>query len=178
LSSITTAAEFLRDLVDPSAVGVMGLSTRHDEIVQVLDHHAVPVFDNVSGIQQWQADLLCKAVTGGGFSRRELYSDDSDVIFNFQRAIIITGINVSTAAPDLLERCLLVYLDRIKRKRRREASKLRMEFYEARPRILGALLDIYAKAIKIHAKLKPHWVCPRSVDTSYAASRSNSIGLR
>ena len=64
------------------------------------------------------ADMLCRGVTGGAFSKRELYSDDSDVILTFKRPMIITGINIPTHSPDLLDRLLLIELERIQSDRR------------------------------------------------------------
>ena len=57
--------------------------------------------------------MLCRGITGGAFSKRELYSDDADIILSFLRPIIITGINIPTHAPDLLDRLLLIELERI-----------------------------------------------------------------
>ena len=34
----------------------------------------------------------------GGFSKRELYSDDADVIYNFKRCVGLNGINIVARA--------------------------------------------------------------------------------
>jgi hypothetical protein len=153
-SAKTTAAQMLRALIDPSAVDVMPLGIRDQEILQILDHHAVPIFDNVGNLQAWQSDLLCRAVTGGGNSKRRLFSDDDDVIIHFQRPIIVTGINITAIAPDLLERCLLVGLSRIDPADRRERAAVWREFEEARPRILGGLAGAYVHAAATHRTIR------------------------
>src|SRR5262249_44115501 len=79
-SAKTTAARILKALIDPSAVQNLSVGRDIGEIVLHLDHHAVPAFDNLSGLAQWQSDALCRAVTGGGFSKRMLYTDADDVI--------------------------------------------------------------------------------------------------
>ncbi len=74
-----------------------------DEIVQALDHHFMPIFDNLRELQNWQSDILCQASTGGSFTKRQLYTDTEDVISSFVRPIVLTGINLPTVAPDLLQ---------------------------------------------------------------------------
>lgn len=94
----STLARALKSLLDPSATDTIDLGRDPAALAQVLDHNAVPIFDNVTGISTWVGDMLCKAVTGGGFSKRELYTDADDVILAFKRALIVTGINIPTHA--------------------------------------------------------------------------------
>src|SRR3972149_3312805 len=95
-SRIKTPARLLRHLLDPSAMDTMSLPRDVGELAQALDHHAVPLFDNLSRLSKWQADELSKAVPGGGFTKRELYTDSEDVLWRFRRAILWTGITVPT----------------------------------------------------------------------------------
>ena len=64
-------------------------------------HNYICYFDNVSEIKEWISDQLCRAVTGSGFSKRELYSDDDDIIYNFRRCIGFNGINLGATKADL-----------------------------------------------------------------------------
>ncbi len=41
----------------------------------------------MSRINDWISDLFCRAVTGGGFSKRVLFSHDDDYIYSFKRCI-------------------------------------------------------------------------------------------
>jgi hypothetical protein len=152
-SAKTTAALVLKKLVDPSAVANLVVGRDTGELAQALDHHAVPFYDNLTKLQGWQSDMFCRAVTGGGFSKRELYSDADDVIFGFRRPILLTGINVPSAAPDLLERLLLVGLDRVTPEFRREESALWREFEAERPKLFGGLLDALAETLRIYPSI-------------------------
>jgi len=145
----TTLARFLRSVLDPSASDILHLHPDEAELAQTLDHHAVPLFDNLTKISTRQGDLLCKAVTGGGFAKRVLYSDDEDKCFSFKRPMLLTGINVPTTAPDFLDRCVLLELERIPPAHRKTEAELWREFEKAKPRILGGLLNIIPKAIQI-----------------------------
>jgi hypothetical protein len=172
----TTNGRMARTMVDPSASVSVPLRRDDAEVAQVLDHHAMPLFDNLSGITTSQADLLCQAVTGGGFSKRGLYTDDEDRLFSFRRAMILTGITVPTVAPDLLDRSLLIELKRVSPDNRREESELWRDFEEMRPRLFGALLDALAGAMRVYPTL-PRGPLPRMADFArWGAAAAESLG--
>ena len=159
----TTAGRMLRSILDPSVVYGLNLGRNQAELAQLFDHHAIPCFDNLGTIQQWQSDLLCRAITGGAISKRELFTDAEDVLMCFKRPIILNGINIPTVAPDLLDRLLLIGLERIQPDQRREESELLADFNNARPRILGGLIDALSEAMNIYPSLKLKKV-PRMAD--------------
>ena len=147
-ASKTTSARILKAVTDPSLIVSVDFGKSPADLAQVLDHHGVPCFDNLTSIPAWAADTLCRAVTGGAFSKREHYSDDSDILMVFQRPIIITGINIPTHAPDLLDRLLLIELDRIRPEKRMDEVTFWRNFNAARPKLFGAVLDAVSGALK------------------------------
>lgn len=165
-SAKTTAARKLRSLVDPSAVESLDLGRCPNELAQALDHHAVPFFDNLTKIQPWQSDLLCRAITGGGFSKRELYSDAEDIIFAFKRPLLLTGISVPAAAPDLLDRTILIEFGHIEESKRKSEQEVWRTFNEARPRLFGALLDALSGAMRVFPEIALKRL-PRMADFSH-----------
>ena len=148
-SAKSTTCKLLRKLVDPSKVEVLGFPNAITELVQQLSHHWCPVYDNASQIPEKISDELCKVVTGGGFSKRELYSDDDDIIYQMQRSLIINGISLVATKPDLLERSIMFKLDRVPREKRRTEKRLYSEFKQALPHIMGGIFDILVKVLKI-----------------------------
>ena len=54
-----------------------------------------------------------RLVTGEADSKRRLYTDDEDVIIELRRAVLLNGINVPTDRGDVLDRALVVELERI-----------------------------------------------------------------
>ena len=112
-SAKTSEQEAIKDLVDPSPILTVTFPRDINELVQKLMHNYVCFFDNISFIQPWVSDQLCRAVTGGGFSKRELYSDDNDIIYNFRRCIGFNGVNLAATKADLLDRGLIMQLERI-----------------------------------------------------------------
>jgi len=103
-------------------------------------------FDNLSGL--WLSDALCRLATGGSFAVRQLYTDDEEVLFQAARPILLNGIEDVISRPDLADRALFLSLPPIGEAQRRSEAELWREFEIARPRILGALLDAAAHALR------------------------------
>ena len=148
-SAKTTHLRTFRRLIDPSKTETLSLPHDRSEPVQQLGHHYTAAYDNVSHIPEWTSDALCRAVTGEGHSKRELYTDDDDVIYQFRRCISLNGINVAVQKPDLVNRSILTGLQVIPDERRRDEESYYREFEEARPKIFGAMLDTLSRAIAL-----------------------------
>lgn len=173
----TTAALMLRLLIDPISRHGLFLRRNETEIGQVLFHHAVPFFDNLTNIKKPIEDLMCLAVTGGGISKRKLYTDDDDILMYFKRAIILTGINVPTEAQDLLDRALLIELERIPNAERKQ-EKVLWEAYNANlPSYLGGFCDALVKTLTVYPSIDlPN--LPRMADyTSWGAAAAEALGF-
>jgi hypothetical protein len=97
-------------------------------------------FDNLSFLPVWFSDSLCRLSTGGGISRRSLYTDADEFIFDGQRPIVLNGIEELATRTDLLDRSVLLELPII-RKFKAEGDFWR-RFDAAYPQLLGALLDV------------------------------------
>ncbi len=153
-SSKSTVSKLQRRVVDPSLIEVASFPHSLKDLIQILAHHYFLFFDNVSFISEDQSDILCKAITGGGHSTRELYTDDEDIIRNFMRSIGINGINLVTTRPDLLERSLLLELERIDPKDRKTEKELYENFEKDLPAILGGIFDVLVRAIELRPTIK------------------------
>jgi len=177
-SAKSTFFKLLRKLIDPSALEVLTISTRTEELAQILSHHWCNYFDNVSNISNWVSDMLCKAVTGDGFSKRELYSNDDDVIYSFKRCIGINGVNLIAIKPDLLDRSIMIELDRISENDRQQETDLYKEFEELSPIILGGIFDILSKAMGIYKTVKLNKL-PRMADfTVWGSAIAQAMGYK
>jgi len=140
-------AHKLRALVDPHAASLRSLprDTR-DLFVAAMNGHVL-AFDNLSAISNDNSDALCRLSTGGGFATRALFTDDTEVFFNGQRPIALTSISDVASRSDLADRLLPVRLEVIPDTERRTEAELHAAFEDARPRIVGALLDVVAHGL-------------------------------
>lgn len=150
----TSAAMALRRLVDPSAMEVLSFPSNVRELVQILSHHYFAPFDNISSLSDEISDVLCRAVTGEGVSKRALYSDDDDIIYRFKRCAAFTGINVAAQKPDLLDRSLLIGLERIAPGERLEQVALWADFEEACPHVMGGMFTTLSRAMAIFPSIQ------------------------
>jgi hypothetical protein len=150
----TTAQRVIRKLIDPAVRDTMTLPTDKNELVLMLMTNYAPCFDNLDGLSPWQSDMLCQAATGGGISKRELYTDMEEVILSFLRCPMLNGINLVASRDDLLDRCVLFKLERIAEEERKTEAEFWREFEEDRPYILGAIFDVLTKALQIYQHVK------------------------
>lgn len=139
----TTLNKILKQIIDPSQIETFAPQTDMRELIQIASHHFLIPLDNLSHINEDFSDILCRLVSGSGFSKRELYTDDSDIVYNFRRLVTINGINNVVEKPDLLERSLIIALERPDQYK--EEKVLFAEFNAALPKILGALFDVLAR---------------------------------
>jgi hypothetical protein len=147
-SAKTTTARLVRSLVDPSTAPVRAEPRDAHNLMVSAANAWILGFDNLSHLPPWLSDALCRLSTGGGFATRTLYSDDEETIFEAERPVILTGIEELATRGDLLDRSIITYLPTIAPTERRPERELWATFEEARPRILGALLDGVAGALR------------------------------
>ncbi len=176
-SAKSTLARVLKELTDPSIVKVLTSSDSLREFVQTASHHWLIPIDNLSYLPTWLSDAISRACTGDGFIKRQLYSDDDDVIYNFQRVISLNGINLVVNKPDLLQRSVLLELETIPDHQRREESEFWKKFEEKKPYILGSIFDILVKALNEKEKIKLIGY-PRMADfTKWGCAISRAMGF-
>ena len=99
------------------------------------------------------SNLLCKVVTGAGFSKRELYSDDDDIIYQFVRCLGMNGINQVAKKGDLIDRSILIELQKVDK--RLLESEVDAAFDKDIPCILGGMLTLLSNAMNRFDSLKP-----------------------
>ena len=93
-----------RALVDPNTASLRSEPREPRDLMIAANNGWVIALDNLSGIQAWQSDCLCRLSTGGGFSTRTLYENDEETIFDATRPAIINGIDDVATRADLLDR--------------------------------------------------------------------------
>jgi hypothetical protein len=151
-SAKSTLQELIKMLVDPSIVKTLTFPRDIHELIQKLSHNYIAYFDNVSAIKEWISDALCRGVTGSGFSKRQLYTDDDDIIYFFQRCIGFNGINLAATKADLLDRGMIIQPERIPKDKRRKIEDIWNDFKNLRPQLLGYIFDILVKVLQIKQK--------------------------
>jgi len=139
----TSAAKMLT-LLDPTGAGVQKAPRDAEAWITTASGSWIVALDNISALPEWLSDSLCRAVTGAGDVRRQLYSDADLVIFAVKRCLILTGIDLGAVRGDFADRLLPVTLHRIDDDARLEDDALSEAWEQSYPAILGAVLDLAA----------------------------------
>ena len=146
-SGKTTANRYVKKLLDPTKPEMVRMDKR-GEFLQKASHCFLVMLDNETRMPEWAADTICRLTTGEADSKRVLYSDDDDFIYDMMRALLINGINVPTDRTDFLDRSLTVELERVRKRDRVPESKLWEHFSTIRPKLLGAIFEGLSAALK------------------------------
>jgi len=144
----STAAKALRAMIDPSSTPLRRCPTKSDDLFVSANASWVAAFDNVSGVQQWLSDDLCRLATGGGQSKRELFTDEGEHLIDVRRPVILNGIEEIATKGDLLRRTLRVELPLIEEEGRLTEDEFWADFNGIHPRLLGALCDALSCALR------------------------------
>lgn len=162
-SGKTTLARILRRLIDPSRAEIMGLPAEA-VFAQVLDHHALPVFDNLGQLTARQANLLCRAVTGLSLVKRRNYTDSDDVILGERRPMIVTALEAPSDAPDWMDRALVLRLAPIQRQVRFEEVRIMGMFEKQQAKFLGLMMSRLSAAYAFYRTMPLPQGLPRMAD--------------
>jgi hypothetical protein len=151
-SGKTTIGRVVKRTWDPTAPETVRFDPR--DFLQKAMHTYIVMLDNQNTIPEWASDTLCRLVTGEADSKRRLYTDDEDFIIELRRAVLLNGINVPTDRGDVLDRSLVVELERIPDGERKTEEELWEQFEAEHPKLVGVLFDTLSKAIALKRSLK------------------------
>jgi hypothetical protein len=146
----STTTKHLVSLVDPTSPVVRKAPRNAEEWVTAANASWVVALDNLSGtVPQWFSDCLCRASTGDGDVRRQLYTDGDVSVIAFRRVVVFNGIDVIVTQGDLADRLVRVKLPRVHGYLKDDVVARR--WAKEHPDILGGLLDL---AAKVHQRLR------------------------
>lgn len=175
-SAKSTLCRILSALIDPSNTTEIAAGEMK-EFMLAASHRWVLPLDNLAQLKDDFSDLLCKCVTGVGISKRKLYTDDEEFIRNFRRVVILNGINLPAKKADLLDRCIILELDRVKTHKRCSEQWLIEGFNRELGKILGACFDVLSKAMRIYPTLDVKEL-PRMADFAlWGCAVTKAMGL-
>lgn len=151
-ASKSTIMKMFCEIVDPSVI--VDISTASESDLQTAAAQKLVVcLDNISKMSKRFSDLLCKMVTGASYTKRILYTTDSLMTIAYSRVILMNGICLPQEYPDLIDRSILIPLERISAEDRRDENSLWEDFNSVKGEILGGCLDALSKAMELYPSM-------------------------
>jgi len=148
-SGKSTAARMISAALDPSPAQLRKAPRDVDTWTTAATGSWVVALDNISAVPEWLSDAPCRASTGDGDVRRELYSNGDLFVIAFRRVVLLNGIDLGALRDDLADRLVTVHLDRIGDRARRHDAEVTQQWTEAYPRVLDALLDLASRVLAV-----------------------------
>lgn len=135
----------LIEILDPKVGAMAGEPSSEDDLVVSAYQSAVMSFDNVDTLARL-SDTLCRLSTGGGLSKRKLYSDGDVFAVDAMRPVLIAGLDPTFYKQDLIERIIRVTLTKPKHYMDEEDFREYRKVHVARWR--GALYTLVSDVLR------------------------------
>lgn len=150
----STTMRMVKRIVDPAKQDLLSMPTSKADLAISLSNNYMPCFDNLDSLSAEKSDMLCMAATGGAFTKRTLYSDSDETILQFKRCVGLNGINIVATRPDLLDRSVLLELERIPKDERKTEHAIWQAFEADLPQFLGAIFQTISSAIPLYEEVE------------------------
>jgi hypothetical protein len=147
-------SRMLAMLIDASPAPVRSLPRDEQNWLVSANASWMIAFDNVSHIQVWLSDAICKASTGDASVGRALYTDSELNIITLQRSILLNTIDAGSLRGDLADRMVSFELERIAPSMRRLESEIREAYDTVWASCLGGLYTLMAQVLEELPKVR------------------------
>jgi hypothetical protein len=152
-SGKTTAARFMRGLVDPHKI-----DTRAFTSVRDLNHGAgnthIISLENVSKISDDLSDAICRLNTGMGYAERLYYNQGKEFMTSLHCPVLINGIPLDLAERDDLVDRTVTFVFGSMGSGLISDDVIHRRYRAALPRMLGAMLDGVVGALQVRREFK------------------------
>ncbi|GHV39108.1 ATP-binding protein [Synergistales bacterium] len=147
-SGKSTMTTLLQRLVDANTTERLSPPKNADDLFAAGAGRWIIPFDNFGRIDETLSNHLCRLSTGGGYSKRALYTDNDSFSVSMKRPLILNGIALTLSRLDLLDRAYPIHLESIATDERRTERELYSAFERIHAKLLGALLTAVAAALR------------------------------
>lgn len=146
-SSKSTSLRKIETLIDPKSIDLLGVPKGMDGLELRLADSYYMTLDNISYASKSLSDILCRAVTGGSVTKRMLYENTQEISVKIKALIGITSISMVFTEADILDRTLILNLQRLGDDTKTEQT-IWEEFNKDLPHMLGCCFACIAGALE------------------------------
>lgn len=177
-STKSTAVEIMKRLTDPSKPMLRGnVPYEERDLAIAARNNRVLAFDNVSSVNDQQSDMLCRLATGGGFSKKQNYTDTDEINFDATRPVILNGITDPATRDDLRDREVQLWLPSMAEGKYLTEKKFWKAFAKVGGRVLGALYTALSGVLRELPRVKLKGA-PRMADfAEWGTAAEKALGL-
>jgi len=140
------AAGLIARIVDPHSASLFSLPKNGGDLALRFYNSYLLILDNITYLKGEYSRLIAMSVTGGSYPKRMLFENTKEVLLDLRCLLILTGIEIAAKEPDVLDRSVLIELERIKPGEIKTEASLKEKFETDLPKILGACFKLLAKA--------------------------------
>jgi hypothetical protein len=173
-SGKSTTTSILKSVVDPDINPRLAAFKDADALFSTAASRWLMCYDNLSRLSEEDSNHLCRLATGGGFTKRMLYTDNDAFSCQAKRSLVLNGIHLTLGRMDLLDRAYLIHLLPIPRDGRKMEETFYSDFDRKHPYILGALLSALCRAIRERSYVPQR--LPRMADGAAFVMRAEKGG--
>lgn len=157
----STASVRTKKLIDSTMPVLFTPPKNTEDILVITNSSYLLAFDNLSGMTWEMADTFCRVATAAGISKRVLFTNDTEKIYNIKRPVILNGIEEPSHRPDFVDRSILIQV-------RKSANFVSDEtltavFNEQYPLLLGGLYSLLSRCLALINEI-PDNNLPRMAD--------------
>ena len=152
----TTATKWLQSIISPKNTGLYRFPNNERDLNIMLNRELFLCFDNLGGIKKDIADVLCQTVTGGINIERKLYTNDEVVTRSLKSILVLNGLALLSNKEDLLDRVLVIRLERVSSEKRKTDKELMDAFEAVKPKIIGGIFHAVSEVLSMEIQPVQH----------------------
>jgi len=154
-SAKSTITATVKKIVDPSPGNRNSMPESIDDVNIHFFNRYLTNFDNISYIDSKMSDNLCKVITGHTHNKRELYSDDGEVILTIKARVLLNGITPNVEYTDLMDRSIFYESKILPKSETLTDEEFDKKTDELLPYLLHQIFNTISNSLKIYDSVKP-----------------------
>ena len=153
-SAKSTITSTVKKIVDPSPENRNSMPESIDDANIHFFNRYLSNLDNISYIENIMSDNMCKAITGFTHNKRELYSDDGEIILTIKARIILNGITPNVDQTDLIDRSIFYEVKHIPKNEKITEQEFNKKLDSLLPYIQDQIFSILSKTLKNYSSME------------------------
>ncbi len=153
-SAKSTITGTVKKIIDPSPENRNSMPDNIDDANIHFFNRYLTNFDNISYIENIMSDNMCKAITGFTHNKRELYSDDGEIILTIKARIILNGITPNVDQTDLIDRSIFYESRHIPKNEKITEQEFDKKLDSLLPYIQNQIFTILSKTLKNYSSME------------------------